>query len=294
MVLYRNIIFNFKIIISVLFLLPGCILVNNDVSSEEFDGQRAFEDIQYQLKLGPRIQGSEAHQKTIEWIESELKDADWDMEIQQGVIGGITVKNVIAKRGEGEQWIILGSHYDSRPKADQEQSSEKRNLPVPGANDGASSVAVLLEIGRVLSKDIGKQIWLVFFDAEDLSSNALAVGSQYFVDQLQIKPDGVVVLDMIGDKDLNINMEWNSDQTINQEIWNVATELGYTQFIPAYKYTILDDHIPFIKAGINAVDIIDFDYPYWHTTQDTLDKVSAESLNVVGDTIIEWLETYPK
>ena len=83
---------------------------------------------------------------------------------------------------------------------------------------------------------------------------------------------------MVGDKDLNIYMEGNSNPDLNTEIWSVAKELGYSQFIPTYKYDLIDDHIPFIQAGIRAVDVIDFDYPYWHTTNDTLDKVSAESL----------------
>jgi Zn-dependent M28 family amino/carboxypeptidase len=119
----------------------------------------------------------------------------------------------------------------------------------------------------------------------------LSVGSQYFVDQLTAKPDSVVILDMVGDKDLHINMERNSNPDLNTEIWNIASELGYKQFIPEYKYSITDDHIPFIDAGIKAADIIDIDYPYWHTTQDTLDKVSAESLKAVGDTIMKWIET---
>ena len=143
---------------------------------------------------------------------------------------------------------------------------------------------------------MNKQVWLVFFDAEDyanISGNEGNLGAQYFVDQLIEKPDSVVILDMLGDKDLNIYMEQNSNPELNNEIWGVASELGYSQFIRKYKYDIIDDHIPFVRAGIKAADIIDFNYPYWHTTQDTLDKVSPESLKIVGETILTWLEQYP-
>jgi glutaminyl-peptide cyclotransferase len=98
----------------------------------------------------------------------------------------------------------------------------------------------------------------------------------------------------VGDKNLDIYKEANSDREINNEIWSIAQDLGYSQFIPTYKYNMIDDHTPFLDAGIRAVDVIDFDYPYWHTTSDTLDKVSAESLKAVGDTILKWLDEYPQ
>jgi Zn-dependent M28 family amino/carboxypeptidase len=110
------------------------------------------------------------------------------------------------------------------------------------------------------------------------------------VDKLEFRPEAVVIVDMIGDADLNIYIEQNSNSALVNEIWNIAAELGYEQsFIPEPKYSILDDHTPFLQAGIPAVDIIDFDYPYWHTTNDTVDKVSAESLRVVGTTLQEWI-----
>ena len=133
----------------------------------------------------------------------------------------------------------------------------------------------------------------MFFDAEDngdVPSWDWILGSQAFVEQLEGEPDAVVILDMIGDTDLNIYLEQNSSSTLSAEIWAQAAALGHADhFIPVPKYRILDDHIPFLNAGIRAVDIIDFDYPYWHTTEDTADKVSAESLQVVGETILAWL-----
>jgi len=149
-------------------------------------------------------------------------------------------------------------------------------------------VAVLLELARILPNNLDKTIWLVFFDAEDngnIPGYDWIMGSRVFVQSLENKPDEAIIIDMIGDANLNIYQELNSDQTLTDTIWKVANNLGYDQFIPIPKYRILDDHIPFIEAGIPAIDIIDFDYPYWHTTQDTLDKVSVQSLEAIGETL---------
>jgi len=136
---------------------------------------------------------------------------------------------------------------------------------------------------------------LVFFDAEDngkIPGWDWILGSQAFVNELQGQPDAVIIVDMIGDADLNVMMERNSDTTLMAELWGQAAALGFSDhFIAVPGYAMLDDHTPFLEAGIPAVDIIDFDYPYWHTTDDTLDKVSAESLQIVGETILAWLES---
>ena len=164
-------------------------------------------------------------------------------------------------------------------------------------------MAVLLELARVLPEyferqvdiDQGKyqQIWLVFFDAEDNGNIAdweYIMGSRAFVAELDEYPDAVVIVDMVGDADLNIYLEKNSDPMLSGEIWAKANELGYSDmFIPKYKYRIFDDHIPFLEAGIPAIDIIDFDYEYWHTVSDTTDKVAEKSIKVVGETLLAWL-----
>lgn len=262
-----------------------------------FDDQRAYQDVEYQMALGPRTIGSAAHAKTITYIQDQLKPNGWHVEVQELNVGGHPIQNVIAKRGKGSPWIILGAHYDSRFTADQDPDPAKRQQPVPGANDGASGVAVLLEIGRILPSRLDKQVWLVFFDAEDngeLMDWDWIMGSRAFVDSLSGKPDVAVILDMIGDANLDIYMEASSNQILTTQIWKQAADLGFQQFYPKVKYSMIDDQTPFLQAGIPAVDIIDFDYPYWHTTGDTLDKVSAASLDAVGETILQWLLNYSK
>lgn len=283
-----SIIFMFVIIFGILAI---------DRPAIEFDGLRAYNDVRYQIGLGPRTMGSDAHEQSANWIITRLQDLKWQVNTQETVISTQTIKNIIAQRGNGTPWLIIASHYDSRSMADKDPDAQKRSQPVMGANDGASTVAILLELARVLPTKLNKQIWLIFFDNEDNGTKdglGWDIGSNYFVSKLQGTPDNVVILDMLGDNELNIYMEGNSNPDLNIEIWGVARELGYSQFIPTYKYDLIDDHIPFIQAGIRAVDVIDFDYPYSHTTNDTLDKVSAESLKVVGDTILKWLEQYPK
>ena len=269
----------------------------------EFNGERAMRNVEYQVSLGPRTPGNPAHSQVVEWIVEELASSGWQTSIQETQYDGYPIRNVIGRLGEGQEWIILGAHYDTRLFADNDPNLDNRQSPVPGANDGASGVAVLLEIARCWSAMIESQsisradsptVWLVFFDAEDngnLEGREWIMGSRAFVSLLDGKPDAVVVIDMIGDADLNIYKEKNSNASLTEELWGYADDLGYSSsFIPEYKYRIIDDHLPFIEAGINAVDIIDFDYAYWHTVQDTPDKVSSNSMQIVGKVLLEWLK----
>lgn len=229
-------------------------------------------------------------------MQTELESVGWQVEIQESTWNDQPVRNLIARRGNGKPWIILGAHYDTRMIADHDPDPTRRNDPVPGANDGASGVAVLLELARVLPADLDQEIWLTFFDLEDqgnIPGWEWIIGSTILADSLADfphQPDAVVIVDMVGDIDLNLPMERNSDQELVKEIWDTAARLGYSDvFIQQPGYAILDDHMPFLRRQIPAVDIIDFDYPYWHTIADTPDKVSAESLLIVGDTLFEWL-----
>jgi len=264
-----------------------------------FDGAAAYAHVQAQCDLGFRPTGSEAWRATGDYIISHLEQRGWTVETQEFTYRGTPVRNIIGRVGEGPV-VILGAHYDTRRSADQEDAS----VPVMGANDGASGVAVLLELARTLEREaLHNQVWLAFFDAEDnghLDGWEWCIGSKYMAEHLEIasasgstapEVDAVVVVDMVGDASQQLYLERNSDATLQVRLWEIAATLGYTEtFISEYRWAMMDDHVPFAQRGIPAVDIIDFDYPYWHTTQDTPDKVTAESLERVGRVLEVWLE----
>lgn len=259
-----------------------------------FDGQQAMARVDSQLAFGDRSPGAAGHPLIESWIEGELEAAGWSVTAQTFSYHGIELTNLIGTTsGSGVPYLILGAHYDNRPVAD--QSPQPDPGPVPGANDGASGVAVLLGLADVIpSETLGCRVELAFFDGEDsgqLNGWDWIVGSTYLAEHLDTRPDGVVVVDMVGDSDLQLYYERNSDPTLRQAIWDTAGGLGYEAFIPRLKYSMIDDHTAFLNEGIPAVDIIDFDYPYWHTRQDTTDKVSASSLEAVGRTLQTWLST---
>jgi Zn-dependent M28 family amino/carboxypeptidase len=263
----------------------------------EFDGDRAYQAAQTQVEFGPRTPGSKAHSQMVEWAENELESNGWFVDRQIGSFAGQNLTNIIARKGSTGPVFLIAAHYDSRLMADQDTSYPSTQQPVPGANDGASGVAVIIELSRCLEVRPGLQIWLALFDGEDqgnLPGWDWILGSRMFVQQMDETPAAVVIVDMVGDGDLNILRETNSDFFLQNDIWRVARESGYGDFfIDQHGYSILDDHTPFLEKGIPALDIIDFDYPYWHTSMDTLDKISPGSLEAVGRTIENWLESYP-
>ncbi len=257
-----------------------------------FDGQRAYADVQTQVAFGPRIPGSDAHAKILAWMRTELESAGWQVEVQQSEAMGHPILNLVAQRSSAAPQIILGAHYDSRLRANRDPNPANQTHPVPGANDGASGVAVLLELARRLPKE-GIPVELVFFDAEDngeIPGWDWILGSTAFVQNMKTKPQAMILVDMVGGANPKFYMEGNSDAKMRTSIWTTASKLGFQDsFISQVKYNILDDHIPFVQAGIPSVDIIDIDYPYWHTLADTPEHVSADSLKMVGDVLLEWL-----
>jgi len=264
--------------------------------SRDFDGRAAYRHVIAQVEIGPRVTGTEGSQKAQQYMIERLAKHGWKIELQAFVYRGYRATNIIAKAGEGKGPIILvGAHYDTRRRADSDPDEQKRNMPVPGANDGASGVAVLLELARALDKThLENEVWLVFFDAEDnggLDTWQFIQGSTYFADNLVTHPGAVIIVDMIGDADQQLFKEQNSTPWLVEQVWAKAAALGYDQyFLPDAKYSMLDDHTPFLRKGIPAIDIIDFDYPYWHTTEDTPEKVSGASLARVGRVIESLLE----
>jgi len=293
----------------IVILITFVYLTNNQAKTKavaKFDADRAYEDVIKQVNFGPRIPGSEGHNEVQKWIAEELIESGWQVELQNAEHSGFLIRNIIGKYGSGEPLIIFGAHYDTRIYADRDPDITQRMQPVPGANDGASGVAVLLEMARIISEyskssnsaEISfraKQIWLVFFDAEDngrISGMDWAMGSQLFVNELVVNPEYVIIVDMIGDQDLKLCWEGNSNPELLAEIWGYADSLGNGEYFDAsHECFLIDDHTAFINAGIPAIDLIDFKYPYWHTTQDTIDKVSGKSLYIIGDTLLNWLFT---
>ncbi len=266
-----------------------------------FDGEAALRYAQYQCDLGPRPVATEAHRKLQQFIVEELTNLGWTVERQEFTYKETPIVNLIARPIQDPDpeapIALIGAHYDTRRLADNDPDPSLRQQPVPGANDGASGVAVLLELARSLElQQSPYRVRLAFFDAEDnggLDGWEFIVGSTYMAEHLspEDRPALVIVVDMVGDADQQLYLERNSDPDLRRRLWTLAESLGYGDaFIPDEKWAMLDDHTPFARAGIPAVDIIDFDYPYWHTTQDTCDKLSAESLARVGRTVERFLE----
>jgi glutaminyl-peptide cyclotransferase len=269
----------------------------------EFDGQSAFGYIEKQISYGPRIPGTQAHERMGNWLDSLLRQrADtlvvqsWKHVTAKG--NALPLRNFIARfNPSAEKRILLLAHWDSRPTTDSPLSRDS-TTPVLGENDGGSGVALLLGVADVLKRSPpGVGVDLLFVDGEDYGDftkapNDVLIGSRYYGGhQLPGSPPLYAVLfDLIADKDLQIYQEGNSlvgAPEVVQLVWDTAKDLGYSgYFIASPKHTLIDDHLELQKAGIRAIDVVDFDYPAWHTQYDTIDKVSAASLQVVGDVAV--------
>jgi hypothetical protein len=271
--------------------------------NREFNGQTAFKYVEQQMAFGPRIPNTPGHEKTGDWLLSTLRARadtvgvqDFHWVTSKGA--NLRMRNFFARfRPQATDRVLFLAHWDTRPFADKSQNLGQQRMPVPGANDGASGVAVLLGVADVLKttpSTIG--VDLLFVDGEDYGdfndSTETLIGARYFAKH---QPPGyttlyAVLFDMVGDKDLQFYQEGYSMAAapeVVQRVWQTADRLGYSRvFIPRAGQTLIDDHVPLQRAGIRAIDVIDFDFPYHHTTEDTIDKVSAESLQIVGDVAV--------
>jgi hypothetical protein len=274
-------------------------------AAREFDGRTAFAYLERQMAFGPRIPGTPAHRATGDWLLGELRaraDTVLVQEIRHVTHRGDTLplRNFFARfRPAATERVLLLAHWDTRPRADQSANLGQQRLPVPGANDGASGVAVLLGVADALKKRPPPPVMgvdLLFVDGEDYGdfadSSDVLIGSRWFAAHQPpgYQPLFAVLFDMVGDKDLQIYQEGNSvafAPEVVQRVWRVAADLGYgRRFVPGVRHTLTDDHVSLQRAGIRAIDVVDFDYPAWHTTEDTIDKVSAASLQIVGDVAV--------
>jgi len=267
----------------------------------EFSGDRAFEHVRRLVALGPRPVGSEAHARMRAYILAELRALGLTVRTEefraQTPLGEKPMVNIIAERaGASQEVIILASHYDTKLFTD---------FSFVGANDGGSSTGALLELARVLAARPDRPpytLWFVFFDGEEAlvswSQTDGKYGSRHMVEQLQRQGQlsrirALILMDMIGDKDLDIVRDAYSTRWLQDILWETARELGYERHFTDRETFVDDDHVPFLQKGVPAVDLIDFTYGmwnrYWHTAEDTLDKVSPRSLKIVGDVVLRAL-----
>jgi len=297
---------NIILTISTIIVLSSC---NNAVPN--FDKGNAFRYLVEQCEFGPRNPGSNGYKQCLDYLQKTLSGFADTILLQPFVLDDLVneksydLTNIIARFKVGDpQQLLIGAHWDTRPWADEDPDTEKRNDPIIGANDGASGVAVILELARILNASpppIG--ITLVLFDGEDMGRSgtpkSYAQGSLAFAKELPIeKPDEAIILDMIGDAELHIPIERNSyrqNRQLVKKLWSMAEELSLDAFESRIVYTLYDDHVPlWAEARIPAVDIIDFNYPnsyanYWHTTQDLPENCSAESLGQVGTLLVHYI-----
>ena len=277
----------------------------------KFDGENAYNQVAAQVKFGPRDPGSKAHEAALNYFQNELRKYSSDVELQSFTYPGydsvtLHLTNVIAKFNSGNKnRIIFFAHWDSRPRAEHATKESLKDKPIPGANDGASGCGILLELARILKdNNINYGVDLIFLDGEDYGKehdlNNFCLGSKYFaanypVDKL---PAFGVLLDLVGDKQAVFEREGNSDKfapTIVNLIWNAAQQINSPVFSQEGDGDIYDDHIPLNQAGLMTADIIDADLVgadtpvkrrnYWHSENDTMDNISKDTLQQLGDVL---------
>jgi Zn-dependent M28 family amino/carboxypeptidase len=259
-----------------------------------FDSSIAYDHLRQLVGFGPRPAGTPANDRTRAFIvstlaQSGIKAAEQAFEAGTPV-GRVKMANVVGTiPGQRAERIALASHFDTKP------FSEFRFV---GANDGGSSTAALLELARVIKArptPLPFTIELLFFDGEEAFGEWRGTdntyGSRHYVERARAGGSlkalrALVLLDMIGDRNLNLRRDTNSTRWLTDLVWNTARSMGHGAHFLDDPYPIEDDHIPFLRAGVPSVDLIDLDYPEWHTSGDTLDKVAARSLQVIGDVVL--------
>ena len=280
---------------SVLLCLMACAAAPGPAAQAPppFDSSRAYTHVREQVALGPRPAGTPANQKTRDYLIKTLADAGYKATEQpfeaRTPVGPVKMVNIVATLpGERAERILLASHYDTKP------INEFRFV---GANDGGSSTGALLELARVLKARPRPRFTLefVFFDGEEAYGEWRepnhTYGSRHYVAAARTAGTlksirAMILLDMIGDRALNLRRDTNSTAWLTDIVWSTARRLGHARHFLDEPFPVEDDHMHFMNAGIPSVDLIDLDYPDWHTAGDTLDKVSARSLQIVGDVVL--------
>lgn len=274
-----------------------------------FDGQLARDLVERQLAFGPRVPGTAAHAEALAWMTGYLEErADSVVQVPFTHVteagDTLSLTNLWARfQPEAPARILLVAHWDSRPVAEMAVDSAARHGPVPGANDGASGVAVLLALADVLAgapPPVGVDLLLTDgedwgYEPETLGTHTpdMFLGARHFAAThgASYEPLFAILLDMVGDQNPVFPQEAYSRRhapEVVRRVWETAEDLGYGNvFVPRLGTAITDDHVALNEAGIRTINIIDIDYPYWHTPEDTADKVSARTLEIVGDVVLE-------
>ena len=281
--------------VGVLALAIGAGQAQAPASPVRVDGAAALRHVERLVAIGPRVAGSPGGERARAYIVGELRRIGVEPEVQSFEAatphGRLRMANLIARLpGRRAEVIVLAGHYDTKLF---------NSFRFVGANDGGSSAGLLIELARRLAKTPREYtLWIVWFDGEEARETWTTMdslyGSRYLAAELERAgrlPHALVLLDMIGDRDLNIRRDTYSTPWLTDILWASAARLGHTRYFSNDPMPVEDDHAPFLKAGVPAALLIDFDYPPWHTADDTLDKVSARSLAVVGDVVLEALPT---
>lgn len=263
-----------------------------------FDGARALAGVRQVVRYGPRPAGSEASRRMLDWIERELRALGWEIEADHFTAstpaGPVAMRNLIARRaGLTGRAVVVSGHTDTK----------RFPFRFVGANDGGSSTAILLELARALRQvTLRNDVWLVFFDGEEAVRDWSATDSLYGSRRLAERwsSDGtarrlvaLINVDMAGDRDLRLLDDEGSTPALRRLLRTAAARVGQAGVVLREPGAIEDDHMPFIRAGLPAIDLIDFDYgphnSWWHTAQDTPDKLSATSLETTGRIVMEMI-----
>ena len=287
-----------------LFLAVPCHL-GAQGQAASFNGGRAFVDLKHLVSYGPRPAGSPALAEARRWMIAQLKETGADVEEDSFTastpVSAIPMTNLIAKfPGEQSKVVMVTGHYDTK---------REEGYRFVGANDGASSAALLLELARALhGRKHNLTYWLVFFDGEEAireqwTDDDNTYGSRHLVQKLSSAGElgriqAMILVDMIGDSDLDIHREAGSTPWLTDIVFASAHRLGYAKYFLDAPTAVDDDHTPFLNAGVAAVDLIDFDYgpenSYWHTAQDTVEHCSPLSLTIVGRVVLATLDDLDK
>lgn len=273
----------------------------------EFSGENAYRHVEVQVGFGPRPSGSQAQKKTATYLEEQLAQFGWRTQRQEFTdptpLGPIAFTNIRARFPDSEHadpWkepvrVIVGSHYDTK---------YFRDLYFVGANDGGSTTGILLEMARVIAARpaLAQQLELVFFDGEEAIENYTATdglyGSKHYVETIirpqskRNRPSAVVILDLLGEKSLNVEIPSDTPPKLRVALFSAARELGHASLFGVSPNPITDDHSPFQSEGVPSIDIIDLDYSAWHTSRDTLSQISQESLAISGKIALLLIEKY--